>query len=115
MPFMNPSVAAYHQELLRWRSQLLVSLGPYNFLRLKWANTDNFLLDLKVPHYHLCEATEAVKPVLGKYYREPQASKSWFPSHLFEPLVRSFKSDHYVESTGDVVFYKTDPNLFKKK
>ena len=72
-------------------------------------------LCVQVPHYHLTEATEAVKPVLGKYYREPQPSKSWFPSHLFEPLVRSFKNDHYVESTGDVVFYKTDPDFHKAK
>lgn len=23
----------------------------------------------QIPHYHLCEATEAVKPVLGEFYR----------------------------------------------
>ncbi|EIE21058.1 omega-3 fatty acid desaturase [Coccomyxa subellipsoidea C-169] len=63
----------------------------------------------QMPHYNLEEATEAVKPVLGKYYREPMKSPSPIPTHLIEPLVRSFKNDHYVEDTGDVVFYKRDP------
>lgn len=65
----------------------------------------------QVPHYHLMEATEAIKPVLGKYYREPLPASSGLPGHLVEPLVRSFKEDHYVESEGDVVFYKQDPTF----
>lgn len=67
------------------------------------------IIAVQVPHYHLTEATEAVKPVLGKYYREPLPAKSSIPTHLMEPLVRSFANDHYVESEGDVVFYKKDP------
>ena len=43
--------------------------------------------------------------------REPERSAGLFPSHLVEPLVRSFKEDHFVEDTGDVVFYKRDPNF----
>lgn len=43
------------------------------------------------------------------YYREPVPSTLGVPTQLVEPLVRSFKEDHYVEDTGDVVFYKTDP------
>jgi omega-3 fatty acid desaturase (delta-15 desaturase) len=54
---------------------------------------------------------QAVKPVLGKYYREPQPSPGPLPTHLIEPLVRSFKQDHYVEEEGDIVFYKQDPSL----
>lgn len=68
-----------------------------------------------MPHYHLTEATEAVKPVLGKYYREPLLATGALPGHLMEPLVRSFKDDHYVESEGDVVFYKRDPEFSLKK
>jgi len=68
-------------------------------------------MSLQVPHYHLMEATEAIKPVLGKYYREPLPASSGLPGHLVEPLVRSFKEDHYVESEGDVVFYKQDPTF----
>ena len=68
-----------------------------------------------MPHYHLTEATEAVKPVLGKYYREPKTSPGPMPAQLVEPLVRSFAQDHYVESEGDVVFYKQDPQFPKLK
>ena len=76
---------------------------------------------MQVPHYHLEEATEAVKPVLGKYYREPLPAKGPLPAQLVEPLVRSFTEDHYVESQGNVVFYKQDPtfpkiqDIFKKR
>ena len=58
--------------------------------------------------------TEAVKPVMGKYYREPEKSKSWFPFHLVGPLIKSFQEDHYVADEGDVVFYQQDPKLAGK-
>ncbi len=48
-------------------------------------------LCLQMPHYNLVEATDAAKKVMGPYYREPETSKGWFPSHLFAPLSRSFK------------------------
>jgi fatty acid desaturase len=65
----------------------------------------------QIPHYKLEAATEACKPVMGPYYREVEPSPGWFPTHLIEPLIRSFRTDHYVDDTGDIVFYKTDPNL----
>ncbi|CAK0784080.1 sn-2 acyl-lipid omega-3 desaturase (ferredoxin), chloroplastic [Coccomyxa viridis] len=65
----------------------------------------------QMPHYHLTEATEACKPVMGKYYREPQKSTGPIPVHLLQPLARSFKQDHYVEDKGDIVFYKQDPRM----
>ncbi|KAK9811503.1 hypothetical protein WJX72_004946 [[Myrmecia] bisecta] len=65
----------------------------------------------QIPHYHLVEATEAVKPVFGDYYRDVEPSPGPLPTHLIEPLVRSFKTDHYVEDEGDIVYYKRDPKL----
>jgi len=62
----------------------------------------------QIPHYNLCEATEAVKPVMGPYYREPEPSPGPLPTHLIKPLVESFKKDHYVADTGDIVFYQRD-------
>ncbi|KAH9311680.1 hypothetical protein KI387_026715, partial [Taxus chinensis] len=41
----------------------------------------------QIPHYHLVEATEAIKPVLGRYYREPEQSGP-FPFHLLKPLLK---------------------------
>lgn len=54
--------------------------------------------------------TEAAKPVLGKYYREPQKSLP-LPFHLIGSLIRSLKQDHYVSDSGDVVYYRTDPKI----
>ncbi|KAJ4969733.1 hypothetical protein NE237_002832 [Protea cynaroides] len=65
----------------------------------------------QIPHYHLIEATEAAKPVLGKYYREPKKSGP-LPFQLIGNLIRSMKEDHFVSDTGDVVYYQTDPTLF---
>eukprot|EP00270_Netrium_digitus_P017785 TRINITY_DN6629_c0_g1_i6.p1 TRINITY_DN6629_c0_g1~~TRINITY_DN6629_c0_g1_i6.p1 ORF type:complete len:439 (+),score=22.90 TRINITY_DN6629_c0_g1_i6:81-1397(+) len=65
----------------------------------------------QIPHYNLIEATEAVKPVLGQYYREPEKSNGPFPFHLIEPLIKSFSQDHYVPDTGSVVFYERDENF----
>ncbi|RZS10493.1 hypothetical protein BHM03_00041735 [Ensete ventricosum] len=78
----------------------------------------------QIPHYNLVEAvsiqstlviihddTKAAKPVLGKYYREPE--KSWpLPVHLFGILLRSLRVDHFVSDEGDVVYYQTDPRLY---
>ncbi|XP_074591000.1 omega-3 fatty acid desaturase, chloroplastic-like [Curcuma longa] len=61
----------------------------------------------QIPHYHLVEATEAAKPVLGKYYREPKKSGP-LPLHLFRVLARSLNRDHFVPDTGDIVYYQTD-------
>ena len=59
----------------------------------------------QIPHYNLVEATQAVKPVLGDYYREPKRS-GWFPLHVFRNLTKSFARDHYVADTGDIVYYQ---------
>ncbi|GFZ02189.1 fatty acid desaturase 8 [Actinidia rufa] len=64
----------------------------------------------QIPHYHLIEATEAAKPVLGKYYQEPKKSGP-LPFHLIGNLITSLKQDHYVSDTGDVVYHETDPKL----
>eukprot|EP00775_Hariotina_reticulata_P013647 gene13647-13770_t len=65
----------------------------------------------QIPHYHLEAATEGAKKVMGPYYREPQKSSGLFPTHLWEPLVRSFSNDHFVADQGDVVYYQKDPKM----
>ncbi|KAJ6810840.1 omega-3 fatty acid desaturase, chloroplastic-like [Iris pallida] len=68
----------------------------------------------QIPHYNLVEATEAARPVLGKYYREPEKSGP-LPFHLLGVLARSLRIDHFVSDTGDVVYYQTDPQLSSQK
>ncbi|GAB4825998.1 sn-2 acyl-lipid omega-3 desaturase (ferredoxin), chloroplastic [Ancistrocladus abbreviatus] len=64
----------------------------------------------QIPHYHLIEATEAAKPILGKYYKEPKKSGA-IPFHLIGSYISSLKHNHYVSDDGDVVYYQTDPKL----
>ncbi|KAF3779039.1 Omega-3 fatty acid desaturase [Nymphaea thermarum] len=66
----------------------------------------------KLPWYR--GKTEAVKPVLGKYYREPQKSGP-VPFHLVRDLLTSLKYDHFVSDQGDVVYYQTDPHFASSK
>lgn len=44
------------------------------------------------------EATAAVKPILGPYYREPAPSPGPLPLHLIKPLARSFARDRCAEA-----------------
>lgn len=60
----------------------------------------------KMPFYHCVEATEAIKPILGKYYLKDST-----PFYL--ALWRVINYCKYVQNDGKVVFYKR--KLFKQK
>ncbi|XP_056172464.1 omega-3 fatty acid desaturase, chloroplastic-like isoform X2 [Syzygium oleosum] len=92
--------------------QLLKLYGIPYWIFVMWLDFVTYLHhhghEDKLPWYR--GKTEAAKPVLGKYYREPKKS-SPLPFHLIGMLIQSLKRDHYVSDTGDVVFYQTDPKL----
>jgi len=61
-------------------------------------------LFLGIPHYHLKTATEAIKPILGDYYRKSNLS-------VFEAFYRSYKTCHFVPDNGGKVYHSTAKRL----
>lgn len=52
-----------------------------------------------MPHYHLKEATEAIKPILGDYYRVAKEP-------IWKSFLRSYKTCHFVTDEGTKVYYQ---------
>lgn len=61
---------------------------------------------LSIPHYHLLEANEAIKPILGPYYRKSDLS-------IFQAFWRGYKNCHFVPDAGSRVYYQSKKELTK--
>lgn len=62
----------------------------------------------KVPHYHLLEATEALKPILGEHYKLDETP-------ILTAYIKSKESCHFVADKGNVLVYHAESELVKTK
>lgn len=58
---------------------------------------------LNMPHYHLKTATEAIKPILGDYYR-------YSNEPIWKSFLTSYWACHFVPDQGSPVVYQAAPN-----
>lgn len=61
----------------------------------------------RIPHYHLVEATEALKPLLGEHYRVDHTP-------IVQAYLRSKEMCHFVPDEGEVLTYHAEDEIKPK-
>lgn len=61
----------------------------------------------KIPHYHLLDATEALKPILGSHYKLDTTP-------IFSAYLKSKENCHWVHDEGNVLSYQPEAAIKKE-
>jgi omega-6 fatty acid desaturase (delta-12 desaturase) len=64
----------------------------------------NLIVSRYMPHYHAEEATEALKPVLGKYYMVDNKPPGM--TGVVKALYETASQCRYVDEEGEVLWWK---------
>jgi len=57
-------------------------------------------LFIRIPHYHLKEATEAIAPILGEYYKKSD-------ERIIYAMLRIWRNCRFITDEGSTVFYQS--------
>jgi len=101
----HPSCPHYNDKEWTWLKGALSTIDrSFGFLNIIFHRiTDTHVLHhlfSQIPHYHALEATEAIKPVIGDYYKSDER-------HLLRALWEDFRDTKYVapDKAGDGVLW----------
>nr|BAJ94071.1 predicted protein [Hordeum vulgare subsp. vulgare] len=93
--FLKGALSTMDRSYGRWIDHLHHDIGTHMV---------HHMFFTKIPHYHLLDATEALKPMLGEHYKVDETP-------ILTAYLKSKEACHFVADKGDVVNYRAGADL----